>query len=170
MLQGGILNDRQRAMLGIVAVFALAGVATLSLFFANTDVVVVADAPSVIAPRQPLRCPHTPEVNGADFNLRLTRDEISLENIAPSPLTNLRVAFYDVLNPSVKSEEGELAQPLVTKNGYVFTIKLGENSGRITRNLPYTFIKNGNNPCVKVEVSTDGVAYHNAVASLPLNN
>ena len=166
-----MLNDRQRATLGIVAIFSLVGVATLSLFLMNAGsggVIVTADTPFFSS--QSLRCANNPEINGPDFNLKLTRSEISLENTTPSPLTNLKITFYDVLNPSVKSEEGELAQPLVTKNGYVFTIKLGENSGRITRNLPYTFIKNGNNPCVKVEVSTDGVAYHNAVASLPLNN
>ncbi len=168
--QGGMLNDRQRATLGIVAIFSLVGVATLSLFLMNAGsggVIVTADTPFFSS--QSLRCANNPEINGPDFNLKLTRSEISLENTTPSPLTNLKITFYDVLNPSVESG-GEPTQLAAIENGYVFVVKLGENGEQVTKNFPYTFVKNGGSPCVRAEVSTDGIAYHSVAASLLLNN
>lgn len=116
------------------------------------------------------QCTSSPVVSADTFKLSILSDKIMIVNNSSSPEETVRVVFSDVVSPELVGQTVSFARGN-TGSGttyFVATANLGEQAADTTMEIPYTFAKNGADPCIAVEVSNDGIAYYPVAASLQL--
>lgn len=157
------LNDKQRTILGVVAVFALVAVAGVSFALMRTGSGSIKVSADVEVTKQ---CVDNPMVETGKFKLELTSDQIKFISLTDSPAVSLRVITSGVTEPQLRGSNAIFTAG--TENSYILVYNAGAQQIGSEISLPISYVAKGDSPCLQVEVSTDGVAYYSQVASINL--
>lgn len=156
-MQGGSLNDRQRTILGVIAVFSLVAIASLSFVLMNQsgNIQVAAD----IEP--PKQCINNQEITANGLILNVSTESITINNTVDAPDEQLKITLSDVTNPRIVGYNADFRSGV---NIHQTVLDLGARKAGEKIVILFAYSASGNLPCVQVAVSADGIAFSPEVA------
>ena len=149
--------------MGVVAVFALVAVAGFSFVLMRTGSDSIQVSADVEVSKQ---CVDNPVVETGKFKLELTSNQIKFISLSDSPAVSLRVITSDISEPQLRGSD--VIFTAGTEGSYILVYNAGAQQAGSEISLPISYIAGTSDPCLQVEVSTDGVAYYSQVASIKL--
>jgi len=141
----------------------LAAVAGLSLVMMRAETSGVTVSADIETPKQ---CLDSPKVDNGDFVLLLEKNKISITNITNSPAESVLITLVDVSNPQIKNFTNDFSK--ISQGKYYLNLSLGTKAAGEKIEIPFSYTQDGSNPCIQVQVSTDGIAYYPNAASINL--